>query len=452
MKYKVTITALLTASASTVLGDAQLIKGNWYDSAVERIMFTNWDQVGTYNKVADMSNGQCVMEQVAFNGSMSPLDGEVSWHFRGPMHLKQFAFYTPGNNRAKRGIKPSSSERRHVHRRQARAVGDWVTVTMDDQIVSWPNEYAGPASATPAPTSSSVDAPLAPMPSSNIQAHVPSAPTAEKNPSVPAVNAGAGNWGRQAYYNADIATADGLVFLNNMGGQGSGVFDYQMGNSLSYMAADTKSGSASPQVLANTMIEDNSEVIIYSDKPCERNDCGAYRPGTVAYHGFDGSSKLFLLEFDMPLSGKTGFNMDMPATWMLNANIPRTQQYGDCSCWASGCGEWDVFEVLDSGNTRAISAIHAGATSGTETHYFDRPVDQTIKAAVIFDSDHLTGQVVVLSDDTTFDAVIADKVVAMYGYKSPASSPQVGNARIAGHGGSAGAVEKLTSVFKLGSG
>lgn len=470
MKYKVTVAALIAACASTVLGDAQLINGNWYDGAVERIMFTDWGQAGTYNKVTDMSNGQCMMEQVTFNGSMSPLDGEVSldfsaccgrqtnelsqvsWHFRGPMHLKQFAFYTPGSSSAKRGVKPSLSERRQVHRHQARAVGDWVTVVMEGQTVSWQNEWAGPAAATPAPISSSVVVLSAPVPSPSIQAPVPSASTAEKNPSVPAINAGAGNWGRQAYYNADTATADGLVFLNNMGGQGSGVFDYQRGNSLSYMAADTKSGSASPQVLANTLIEDNSEVIIYSDKPCEGNDCGAYRPGTVSYHGFNGPSKLFLLEFDMPMSGKTGFNMDMPAAWMLNANIARTQQYGNCSCWDSGCGEWDVFEVLDSGNPRAISAIHAGATSGTETRYFDRPVNQTIKAAVIFDSNHLTGQIVVLSDDTTFDAVIADKVVAMYGYRSLAPGPQAGNARIAGQGGSASAVEKLTSVFKLGSG
>lgn len=43
----------------------------------------------------------------------------------------------------------------------------------------------------------------------------------------------------------------------------------------------------------------------------------------------------------MPMDGKTGFNGDMPAVWMLNANIPRTAQYGPkgCSCWESGCGE-----------------------------------------------------------------------------------------------------------------
>jgi len=79
MKYTVTAAALIAACASTVLGDAQLVNGNWYDSAVERIMFTNWGQAGTYNKVTDMSNGQCLTEEVAFSGGMSPLDGEVSF-------------------------------------------------------------------------------------------------------------------------------------------------------------------------------------------------------------------------------------------------------------------------------------------------------------------------------------------------------------------------------------
>jgi len=395
------------------------------------------------------------------------------------MRLKQFAFYTPGSSSAKRWVKPSSSQRRHGHGHghghQERGIEDWVTAVIDGKTVSWPNAHAGHAAATPAPTSSSVANPTAPSswsnvpwfnvpsavssapvpsskaPSSNVPSAVSSAPAAEENSSIPAVNAGSGNWGRQAYYNADTGTADGLVFLNNMGGDGSGVFDYTMGNSLSYMSADTKSGSASPQVLADTLIEDNVEVILYSDKPCEGDSCGAYRPGTVAYHGFDGPSKLFLLEFDMPMSGKTGFNMDMPAAWMLNANIARTEQYGDCSCWGSGCGEWDVFEVLDSGNHRAISAIHAGASSGTETNYFDRPVSKTMKAAVIFDGHQSTGQVIVLSDDTTFDAIIADQVVAMYGYKTSASGPQAGNAGIAAQGNTLGAVEKLTSVFKLGS-
>jgi len=79
MKNKATIVTLTAACASTVLGKAQLINGNWYDSAVERIIFTDWGQAGTYNKITDMSDGRCVKEEVSFSGGMSPLDGEVSF-------------------------------------------------------------------------------------------------------------------------------------------------------------------------------------------------------------------------------------------------------------------------------------------------------------------------------------------------------------------------------------
>lgn len=330
------------------------------------------------------------------------------------MHLKQFAFYSPGTGVTKRDIKPSPHQRRHTHGHAGRAVGDMVTAVINGHTVSWVNNYGGPLTST----------------FSNAAATTSSTPQKTQAP-VPAANVGAGYWGRQTYYNAKNATADGLVFLNNMGGQGSGVFDNTWGNSLSYASVDTKSGSASPQVLADTLIEDNQEVIIYSDKICEGNSCGAYRPGSVAYHGFAGESKLFLIEFDMPLSGKTGFNMDMPAAWMLNAAIPRTQQYGSCSCWSSGCGEWDIFEILDSGNTRAKSTLHAGPGSGGESDYFERPIDKTIKAAIIFDGPNSAGHIVVLPDDTNFDAVISDDVVARFG------TTQL--------------VESLTKIFKLGS-
>jgi hypothetical protein len=89
-----------------------------------------------------------------------------------------------------------------------------VTATIDGQVVSWTNLYAGPSTAptTVAGADSPVDrvAPLASY----------AAPSAQ-----PSINAASGNWVRQAYYNATSQTAAGLVFLNHMGGQGSGVFD-----------------------------------------------------------------------------------------------------------------------------------------------------------------------------------------------------------------------------------
>ena len=271
---------------------------------------------------------------------------------------------------------------------------------MGGKVVSWTNQYDGGAQPTAAAATSSAG-------------H--SANQAGPKEASPTMNAGNGQWSRQAYYNAEQQTADGLTFLNNMGGQGSGVFDEVLGMSLSYAAADAKSGTASPQILANQMLGDGDEITIMTDKACKDGDCGVTRPGGVAYHGFTGAKKVFLLEFNMPKTGATGWNKDMPAAWILNAQIPNTLQYGkpECSCWESGCGEWDIFEVLDSGNPRCKSTVH-GNISGGDSNYFDRPVDSTVKVAVVFDGDNSAGHIVVLPAETNFDQTVPDAQVADY--------------------------------------
>lgn len=55
------------------------------------------------------------------------------------------------------------------------------------------------------------------------------------------------------------------------------------GVSLSFASSDGQAGAASPQVLANTMIEDDTEVIIMTDQSCDDGGCGFTRPGGVAY-------------------------------------------------------------------------------------------------------------------------------------------------------------------------
>jgi Putative TOS1-like glycosyl hydrolase (DUF2401) len=315
-------------------------------------------------------------------------------------------------------VKSSPHERRqfshaHLHNRrkeahqiqenhiveEKRAVGDLVIATIDGQVVSWTNEYDGSAQSTTAPAATSSAG--------------QSADRVAPKPAAPAMNAGKGQWGRQAYYHAEQQTADGLTFLNHMGGQGSGIFDEVLGMSLSYAAADAKSGAASPQILANRMLSDGDEIVIMTDKACKDGSCGVTRPGGIAYHGFDGAKKVFLLEFNMPITGATGWNRDMPAAWILNAQIPNTVQYGkvECSCWESGCGEWDIFEVLDSGNPRCKSTVH-GNISGGDSNYFDRPVDSTVKVAVVFDGDNSAGHIVILPAETSFDQTLSDAQVA----------------------------------------
>lgn len=54
------------------------------------------------------------------------------------------------------------------------------------------------------------------------------------------------------------------------------------GNSLSYASSDASSGAASPEVLKDIMIPDDTEITLMSDKKCN-GDCGPIRDGTVAY-------------------------------------------------------------------------------------------------------------------------------------------------------------------------
>ena len=180
------------------------------------------------------------------------------------------------------------------------------------------------------------------------------------------------------------------------------------------------------------MIEDDVEVIVMSGKSCDDGGCGYTRPGGVAYRntplsfrsdcichadnisdGFPGSFKIFLLEFSMPYTNMTGFNADMPAIWLMNAQIPLTSQYGenpDCSCWTSGCGEFDLFEVLDSGNFRCKSTLHM-APAGGSSDWFMRPTVESITAAVVLAGSNEVVAIRVLGDGQSFDVSLSETVV-----------------------------------------
>lgn len=104
-----------------------------------------------------------------------------------------------------------------------------------------------------------------------------------------------------------------------------------------------------------------------------------------------------------------GMLSDAPAWWFLNAAIPRVLQYGNdrknipCSCWSTGCGEFDAFEILGRGEMRAKSTIHRqGNLEGGDSNYFLRPVGRTIKFAVVFHNWNITARV--LDDGFDFGA------------------------------------------------
>jgi hypothetical protein len=115
------------------------------------------------------------------------------------------------------------------------ASNDWVTATINGEVVSWINVNS--PSVTSTTSSSDINqmgtvVAIASTPSSTTT----STPTGinQMGTVVPVASPklkadikadGSTQWTRQAYYNAESQTAGGLVFLNNNGGQASGVFD-----------------------------------------------------------------------------------------------------------------------------------------------------------------------------------------------------------------------------------
>ncbi|KAF3895828.1 Target of Sbf [Trichophyton interdigitale] len=416
MRYSLFFGAALAASVSTVSAEAgcQNDGGNWYCSAVDLITYSGFATSGTYNLVNSMSGGKCGSVRHEFSGKFGPLSEELSMHFRGPMNLYSLAVYNRGSGKPKRELKPSIHERRHGHSHQRfhekRAIGDTVVATIDGQVVSWANAYGGGAPApTPAPGAKDPQ-----VKSSNGGGSKGGDKPKDSKPHAP-VKAGAGQWGRVAFFNTDSQDAQGVSFLNNDGGWDAGV-DQSFGAALKALGLDDSffGISSKPNFPKDSTIPDGEEMIIMSDKKCENGDCGFTRPGAAAFHGFGGEEKIFLFRVSMPYTGNKGTTIydpkDMPAIWLLNAKIPLTSQYPmnpDCSCWKSGCGEFDVLEVLAPGDGRCKSTYHTEQSkSGGSSYYFDRP-EEPVTVAVVFNGEDSTLYVKVLKNMEHFPETLS---------------------------------------------
>ncbi|OTA99405.1 hypothetical protein M426DRAFT_41474, partial [Hypoxylon sp. CI-4A] len=398
--------------------------GNFFcPNAVKQIKYNGLDISGKYRAVASMSDsGDCTFEDKEYSGPIAPFDEDLTAHFRGPLNLKSFAVYTPSSSSKRDVPKPHSKRHGHQHlhkkhheHQQAEKRGDMVTATIDGQVVSWANNYFGAAATEAASVASAVGAKassaagyIASAASSVINEATATKSSSSSKASSTSV-AAAGDYERVAYYNAEEQTADGLVFLANVGDPAiSGTWDTTWGNSLAYCNEDGTKAAASPTVLKAGTLDDSTEIVIASDKECD-GDCGTVRPGSVAYKGFEGADKVFLAEFTMPLSDSNDTDKNMPAYWYLNGKIPRTGQYSSCSCWAGdnaspqegGCGEADIIEVLHPGDTKAKSTFHFAAGTG-DSHYFDRPTESPMKVAVVFQASSATASIKVLDDDFDF--------------------------------------------------
>ncbi|KAJ4406767.1 target of Sbf [Didymella pomorum] len=230
-----------------------------------------------------------------------------------------------------------------------------------------------------------------------------------------------------AYYtSAAPAEATGFSFLANLGDpRQSGTFDYAFGNSLSFVAPAGNVVAPESEPFDGTLDTSEYEIAVFSDKECDSN-CPYWRPNATSHYAWSGSSKAFFIEFQMDHyqnhGSDYGLISDAPAWWFLNAAIPRILQYGNdrnnipCSCWSTGCGEFDAFEVLGNGEERAKSTLHRqGNLEGGDSNYFKRPVGATLKFAVVWYYPHIT--VRVLDDNFDFaDGLTKDQIDDLVAY------------------------------------
>lgn len=224
------------------------------------------------------------------------------------------------------------------------------------------------------------------------------------------------DWTRRAYYNSSTQTGENVTFVTAAGDSSK-----CLGKALTYADSDGTSKASSATLLKDdNLISSDEEYAIFSNVSCPKSGlnkgCGVYRSGIPAFYGFGGVTKMFLFDFEMPRetqSNSSSFDYyDLPAIWLLNDHIPRTAQYpqnGNCSCWASGCGEYDIFEALNgTERDHFYSTFHTfqgieNLNLGIQSYgYIPRDTSNSMKGGVIFDS---AGNVIsFLSNSTKFDS------------------------------------------------
>lgn len=387
MLYESTILlAVFLAFVSRVVADCQTINGTPFCQKTNKITYKGIGFAGSYNKVTDMNEetGACLLSPFSFSGSMSPLDEDLSVHFRGPVVLKQFGVYYPASLNHKRDEGGcTTTKNAHHHHKRAQTVYQHVTQTVmldaNGNPVPPASALAGGAPAQ-SPSVKPSSAPALGLSAPGLSSVIGGESSAASSLAGSSGLSGTG-WTRTAYFTPN--NAQGLVFMNHMGAWLS-----QFGNGVGYCNADATQSSPEPVALGGGLIKSNTEFMIFSDQACDAS-CGTCRKGIPAKKGFGGNTKIFVFEFSMPSdAGAGGLNADKPSIWLLNAQIPRTLQYGkaECSCWKTGCGELDLFEVISSGQTMMLSHLHdkQAGNGGGLSDWFQRPLTNSVKMAVVF--------------------------------------------------------------------
>ncbi|EWC45151.1 hypothetical protein DRE_06039 [Drechslerella stenobrocha 248] len=362
--------------------------------AVKVMQYPGVGCTGTFKNpiLSQDASGACKVDykEHSYSGPLAPLNNQITFHVRGPIKLFNFAAYYPSDPppREKRDL-PHHHRRSHYHEHVKRKAKKVKTEVKEELVTV--TKYAGP------------------KPTGGAQKPVKGGYSA---------TGGSGKYFKKiASYDSAKKVCDNVTFMNNKGDpQLSGDWTKCFGNSESFMSADGKSASAKPQCLApDTLFGVNEEFSIWTGDKCSQDEI-AYS-GNACRKGWDGDNKVFVFKFTMPIDNSPGSNSNMPAVWSLNSLIGRTLQYPakpEWSCWSTGCGEFDIFEVLagegefSNAMTSHLHSFQGSPMKGSPNakggggtpDFFKRPVTGTFTGMVSYLSD---GAITIQQLDEGFD-------------------------------------------------
>ncbi|KAG2530083.1 hypothetical protein JM18_002506 [Phytophthora kernoviae] len=205
------------------------------------------------------------------------------------------------------------------------------------------------------------------------------------------------DWTKVSAYDSAAGTQDNMIFMNNRNIDYSGANSSPQGYSTSDGA-----GTATESTIFGGTLADASNPSAIGGGPCVSTGCEiniltatncAEGGGCIGYyddlgfHGWGGGMKMFVTKVMMP----TGSTVDMPAIWMLNAQVVRANQYG-CNCRGmgakGGCGELDVAEVIGNAHDKISTHyyFYDGSVSPGHDNYAERPTDSAVTYVTIFDN------------------------------------------------------------------
>lgn len=236
-----------------------------------------------------------------------------------------------------------------------------------------------------------------------------------------------GDWEMVASWDAETNSSDNMIFMNNLNVDYSGDYKSPQGfssaDALSSVDEPVNFGgwladASSPSTVGGgPSISTGAEINIMANTSCDSDSgCNGYYDSR-GYHGYGGGKKMFVTKVMMP----TADAVNLPAIWLLNAQVVRSNQYG-CNCRGSGsvggCGEFDIAEVIETNTAQDKVSTHIYALEGTYPSSGDnwaaRPSTSAVTYITIIDNSN-NGTIKILQiggDDFNFSAsaVSADQV------------------------------------------